>query len=1483
MNEIKKSIWLFASYSWQGNPKALYLYMRHHHPDKICLWAADNAEQARELMKLGVATINVREPEATEYLANCDVYVTENFREYYPKDLNKDAVVLNMWHGVGLKPVEIGIGPSSEFSTRIARKFIKYFNFYRQNHLFLSTSEKMTERFVPDMKLVDSQIIKGAYPRNLVYQDANLRTYDFEAITGYDPKKFKSICIYAPTWRRRAVLDSFSKLIPDLGQLAETLKTSKTLLIIKVHPFMREDPSYTSAKQAFDRHPNILFWPDEYDIYEAFDLISQAIVDYSSIFYDLLAAGVKSFIRYVPDYDEHLADEGFTDDYWSLTTGAIAKSFNELTQLIAKDQKSSPDINRLFDYFFGYSRPHPKHFRNAGEPIPEIETLIAATNVTLPLAPSLPTLYSFDIFDTLVRRKSISPIAPFYHLEQSLRYSDLNLPSYLVENFTEVRRSCERAARSFKRDTCVERESDTLEVTFKEIYERMQEIYGLTNEQVAYLQNKEMEYDAALIEPHQLHLDSLKRLVAAGETVILISDMYLPKERIMDLIGHVDPVLNQLPIFVSSEVGHKKDSGKLFTHIFFELEYEYSQWVHFGDNPTADGTEPRKLGITCFTHTIDKFLPYEANLVEANRHLDGYRVATLMQRYRYKLLTNDESEFNEAKYFSYAYLGPSFVCYVNWSIKDALRRGYKTLYFITRDGILLKQIADLLISKRKLNLKTKLIYGSRKAWRIALSDEEIVLNFTSIYGGLGAIKTFEQFSKASLLSPSELLETVPEIHRFKDQNFSLSTVRTAASSVLLNSDTYLKTIKAMERQRYDNCLEYLRREIDLTEPFAFVEFWGRGVSQARLTEYLSTLAGKSIDNPFYYVKSIWPTQDHSVRHQMSEHEFHFSFLEPALAAVPQTSTTGYERRGKQIVPVYSKANNPSYEDFRTGLLDFASDYAECIFNDEDRLDRGLSSAAYKYLRNNPSDQFICNVYASLKDNHGMYAKVTEYAPALTEAQIKGATVRPLNQYTKSLPISLARSSDQVRASYKAANPGKPLPSKTLQIFPKNPRSNYVSFGVGDCFFALQDLKVYQCATFRPDSHVGVVLPRRSVAKVLEYVWTDQGVPRILTEYGYVTAHLRYVSKAGQIVLLKPITIEGQNGTAVQFAPNVPIETSNLAKIDTDLVSFDTAQGPLHLSPSDFIVVRTDIDQYQATVERGVVAFKEVRFYRSLHLVEKNAIDGLSLQPNTWIQISGVEWTEKGTPVLKTSRGYITAHRDSVREARKDIGNYLFRPRPVIKLIQPVSVYSSTNFDRRDKTGEKLPKGTILRGTEIAWSTKNTPRLKLRDNNEPRYISANLKNIMVVREDIEQYYHNEVKKLLILHDLEVYKTVEFDQHNVASIKLKAGTFVTPVGIAWSKMGTPRISLDQGYISANRNFVQVVRGDIESYHYQRIKRVKLANKLNRYSDVGLSQKLDTLDAGTLLQSCPIAWTDKGTPRIVFNGGFISARRSNFLKSD
>jgi hypothetical protein len=61
---------------------------------------------------------------------------------------------------------------------------------------------------------------------------------------------------------------------------------------------------------------------------------------------------------------------------------------------------------------------------------------------------------------------------------------------------------------------------------------------------------------------------------------------------------------------------------------------------------------------------------------------------------------------------------PALVSYVLWVLRRAVDLGIKRLYFVSRDGELLLEIASLLVVKLGLQLELRYLYGSRQAWHL---------------------------------------------------------------------------------------------------------------------------------------------------------------------------------------------------------------------------------------------------------------------------------------------------------------------------------------------------------------------------------------------------------------------------------------------------------------------------------------------------------------------------------------------------------------------------------------------------------------------------------------------------------------------------------------------------------------------------------------------------------------------------------------------
>ncbi|WP_455602981.1 capsular polysaccharide synthesis protein [Acinetobacter pecorum] len=1105
----QKYSWIFSSYNWQGNPKALFLYMSHKYQNSHeCWWISENNEEFETLKKLGLNNIlSAKDKRCKALFAECDVYITENFREKYPDNLPTTTKVINTWHGVGLKHIELALGPESILADSIVRKHIRNFKLYRNQSYFLATSPAMEDHFIQDTIIERSQIIRGPYPRNIVY--GQVQSYDINQLI--NKSHYRNVILFAPTYRIKKINGVLSELIPSFDLLSAAIAENNDLLIIKVHPFMRNDPYFLEIQQQYSDSEHIMFWNENYDIYEIFHLIDIAIIDYSSIFYDLLEANVNKFIRYIPDYQEYSDTLGFIGDYFKFTSGVVSDSFEHLLQTLSQEIPLIENKDELLEYFFSYSKQKT------------LDQLIAEIDQLKTFAVQYKELHSFDVFDTLIHRKTLAPFSIFARMQQQLTHSELNFPQIFKDDWVQIRHKVEMDARDMFRKTTFERKTDQIEISLDLIYERLQNNYLLTAEQTDYLKILEIENEISHAEPMQHRIEFLLNLQAQGQDVILISDMYLPESVIRTMLHQADSRLDNIPLYLSSSTGYQKSTGKIYKHIFFEKKYQYEKWVHYGDNAHADGAVPRKFAIETRVHHIDSFIPFESRLIHSAPNsckYEAYQLATLMHRYRQNKLSSDSSISNsefEKSYYAYAYAGSLLVPYIHWTILDALERGYETLYFISRDGHYLKLIADALIEKNSYPIKTKYIYGSRKVWRLPSFIHTVDDEMFGPFGNFVGMDSFQDLVRASYLSEDELLALFPEFESLKQARHLRGETAENIRKTLSNSEIYRQKILALAAEKRVIVNQYLRENIDFSEKFAFVEFWGRGYTQDTFTRLLTDAAGHELTNPFYYIRSFSPETGSNLRHNFVLAPVNFSYFEPLFASTPYESISEYQRVNESVEAVIVPRLNDYHEFFQQGLIEFAEDYLKIETGEPASFARILNEHSYTYQMKESSDQFICNVFAKLEDNISSFGEMKEYAPVLSIQQLESVRdKKDLDQLTSSAAISLSRSHQDVRAYYQKIFQKMKLPAVNSTgikyVYPTNNLENYiraVEFPIR--IVAIQRNSIYLDIGFRKDSkRQDQYLAQGEIFEVIAIEWLTNGIPRLVTQQGYVTAHRDWV-------------------------------------------------------------------------------------------------------------------------------------------------------------------------------------------------------------------------------------------------------------------------------------------------------------------------------------------------------------------------------------
>lgn len=1006
--EEPKKVWAFnAGNTFTGNPKWLFIYVNKYRKDIDAYWLCDNVETVDYIRSLGYKAYCFNAGGGIEVKNRAGVFVTEQVKEQIPVGM-ENAILLNLYHGVGCKTIERKL-KSGYLAERVIQKYIRNGDYFSKNMLFLVTSPLMEKHFMTQVGVDENYIIRAGYPR-CEYQKyyPKISTFNHSIIDKKKLNKATRVVAYAPTFRETKDVDLMNSAVPDMKKLEAKLKKNNMLFIFKMHPFVENDVNYIKLKEKYQKSPYFLFWDNNNDFYEVMDRVDIAVTDYSSIFYDFLAAGVKKFIRYFFDYDNPENVRDFAFDCKEMTCGKICNNFEEFLSAfdsIDSDDGTEADRERLYDLFWQYS----------GEDT--FENIIETTLNFVPESKNEKTLYSFDIFDTIISRKGLDPKSIFYKVKEKLEKSDLNFPRHLIENYVSVRVKSEQNAREYMQKTLYVRKNDEREVTLDDIIERISVLYALSDEQKRFLIDCELDCELEDTVPIDGYVSLVEGLIDSGEDVILISDMYLPKAQIVGMLEKVSEKISKLPLYLSSEYKVQKSTGKLFLEVYKSMpNYDYGKWIHYGDNKHADVKMPNKIGIETVHHTAATFSEYEKSLVEKIGTYDAFLVAAKMARFR-------AANKNSTDYFCYAYASLMFVPYVYWAVKDAENRGLDTLYFISRDGHHLKRIADEVIKATGSTLKTKYIYGSRKAWRIPSFIDEFDESFFLPFGNVAAATNFKSLLKSLSIDYETFIKIFPNLSYLKSMKKFSKQTRKTIISILSNSEEYRNYLLNFAKEKRVIIDRYFNQEMDFGEKFAFVEYWGRGYTQTCHTRLLQNVAGEKIDVPYYYMRSIYPSIGNDIRYNFTDSNTSLIFAEALFANIDYKSIEEYTvDKNDRVVPVKRKADCDMYllSQLNERLVQFTKDYMALPIQDRDTLGRQMLSFALDYFNNNQNDEVIIETIAPLIDAVGLFGDKREFAPVLTKEDLDRLYIDKTASFidiTSSVEMSVARSDKEVQDYY----------------------------------------------------------------------------------------------------------------------------------------------------------------------------------------------------------------------------------------------------------------------------------------------------------------------------------------------------------------------------------------------------------------------------------------------------------------------------------
>ena len=306
-------------------------------------------------------------------------------------------------------------------------------------------------------------------------------------------------------------------------------------------------------------------------------------------------------------------------------------------------------------------------------------------------------LASFDIFDTALIRTCGNPENIFYLLACSL-YPEQSDTDTMRNSFFLWRMGAE--SRAVKR---LSKNSVTLEEIYRE-FDRLS-FPGLEPGEVM-LMEKRLE-SACLVASSSVRsmIDARRR---EGYRIIFISDMYLDSRFLKDVLVREGCAQEDDDVFVSCEMGATKYSGELFDKVH-DICGPLSFWMHYGDNPVSDIRRPSKRGIKTVHIAAEYTGPERYFLSVAGSYPYWHDCSVLAGFQRAARLSSEPVQADPVDL-----IAPVYIPYVLYILRKAMETGIHRLYFLSRDGYILKEIAEV-FTQAYPDIEVRYLYVSRRS------------------------------------------------------------------------------------------------------------------------------------------------------------------------------------------------------------------------------------------------------------------------------------------------------------------------------------------------------------------------------------------------------------------------------------------------------------------------------------------------------------------------------------------------------------------------------------------------------------------------------------------------------------------------------------------------------------------------------------------------------------------------------------------------
>ncbi len=267
-------------------------------------------------------------------------------------------------------------------------------------------------------------------------------------------------------------------------------------------------------------------------------------------------------------------------------------------------------------------------------------------------------------------------------------------------------------------------------------------------------------------------------------------------------------------------------------------------------------------------------------------------------------------------------IAPILESYTAWVLEEAQRRNIKTLYFLARDGYVLRQIAQTICEAKSINIQCRYLYCSRKALRMPtyylIGDEAYDLLFLGGYH-----VSMSSFLERAGIPEDEwnavLAEAAPAQTIDMQREIAHAEIGRCRET-LLRSKTFCTRVMENSMDAYPATIGYLKQEgLFEQERIGLVDSGWVGSIQRSMRQLLQAAGYTGQITGFYfgmYAEPKEPADGEYLTWFFSGHTgklrkvWFCNNLFECLLSAPHGMTVKYGRAGSSFVPILGIPPNP---------------------------------------------------------------------------------------------------------------------------------------------------------------------------------------------------------------------------------------------------------------------------------------------------------------------------------------------------------------------------------------------------------------------------------------------------------------------------------------------------------------------------------------------------------------------------------------------